>query len=177
MTKGQRAMVAALADPEPAKGGRGNSVQNTEISGNYLSRARTILRHAPNLAGQVRNGDLPLDAAYAKACEALSGQTRRARETTSNIFWMGPLKRKRSQSKYPPGEAGVGKTEKSTLGQKRIVQCTKGRGGPERVGKVGPFARPHPGLPGKPPRAPGCLPSPLPACLPAFTSASMCMSA
>jgi hypothetical protein len=51
MTKGQRAMAVALIYPEPAKGGRGkNSQLSGEFSVEYLSRARAVVKDAPEQA-------------------------------------------------------------------------------------------------------------------------------
>jgi hypothetical protein len=51
MTKGQRAMAAAMIYPKPEKGGRGkNSKINLEFSGQYLSMARTVLAVLPEAA-------------------------------------------------------------------------------------------------------------------------------
>jgi hypothetical protein len=63
MTKGQRAMVEALADPEGHQGQQLH-VKNTEVNANYLSRARTVRRHAPDLVEGVRIGKVPLAEAY-----------------------------------------------------------------------------------------------------------------
>jgi hypothetical protein len=68
LTKGQRAMAVAKIYPKPEKGGRGkNSSVAKEFSGERLSLARAVLRHAPDLAEQVINGSLSLDNAYEEA--------------------------------------------------------------------------------------------------------------
>jgi hypothetical protein len=68
LTKGQQAMVVAKLYPEPEKGGRNkNAVITTEFSSGLLSHARTVLRHAPDLADHVINGSLSLDKAYEEA--------------------------------------------------------------------------------------------------------------
>jgi ParB-like chromosome segregation protein Spo0J len=57
MTKGQRAMAVAKIYPEPEKGGRGKHAQLRETLSrteeNNLSRARTVLRYAPELVDSV----------------------------------------------------------------------------------------------------------------------------
>lgn len=72
MTKGQRAMAVAKIYPEPKKGGRGKKA--VEITGfgvdqSPLSHARTVLKHAPDLADNVLSGATGLDAAYQTARE------------------------------------------------------------------------------------------------------------
>ena len=56
MTKGQRAMAVAKIYPQAEKGGRGKkSITNIEfgVSLQYVSFARTVLQHAPDLAAGV----------------------------------------------------------------------------------------------------------------------------
>lgn len=68
LTKGQQAVLVAKIYPEPEKGGRNkNAVITTEFSSGLLSQARTVLRHAPDLADHVINGSLSLDKAYEEA--------------------------------------------------------------------------------------------------------------
>jgi hypothetical protein len=68
LTKGQQAVLVAKIYPEPEKGGRNkNAVITTEFSSGLLSHARTVLRHAPDLAEHVINGSLSLDKAYEEA--------------------------------------------------------------------------------------------------------------
>ena len=58
--------------PEPEKGGRGktaNSVIPTELSGGYLSHARTVIKWAPDLVDGVRAGAESLDRSYAIAVD------------------------------------------------------------------------------------------------------------
>ena len=46
MTKGQKAMMAAIAYPKPEKGGRGKNsskIEGFNVSSGYLSSARTVL--------------------------------------------------------------------------------------------------------------------------------------
>ena len=52
MTKGQRAMAVAMIYPEPEQGKSKTSVIITEVgfAASYLSHARTVLRHSPELA-------------------------------------------------------------------------------------------------------------------------------
>jgi hypothetical protein len=71
MTKGQRAMAVAVIYPEPAKGGRGkiNAVKITEFDQSYISHARTILKHAPDLSDSVLSGSGPLNDAYKTALQ------------------------------------------------------------------------------------------------------------
>jgi len=49
MTKGQQAMAVAKIYPETEQGKRSTSSLNEEVTGVYLSYARTILKHAPSL--------------------------------------------------------------------------------------------------------------------------------
>ncbi len=70
MTKGQQAMAVAMIYPEAEKGGRGKkSVKITEFKfdASYLSHARTVLRHEPDLASLVINGSEKLEADYTTA--------------------------------------------------------------------------------------------------------------
>ena len=67
MTKGQRAMVVAKIYPEPEKGGRGKKASLKEEFGfgaAHLSRARTVIRYAGDLADGVLAGNPSLDVAY-----------------------------------------------------------------------------------------------------------------
>jgi ParB-like chromosome segregation protein Spo0J len=72
MTKSQRAMVVARIYPE-AKRGRGNkdeAIKAAEIAGfddRRIREARTVLRHAPDLAASVLVGHLSLENAYEEA--------------------------------------------------------------------------------------------------------------
>ncbi len=57
MTKGQRAMAVAMIYPKPEKGGRGKkSFVAKEFSQGGLSKARTVLQYAPDLADNVLSG-------------------------------------------------------------------------------------------------------------------------
>lgn len=68
LSKGQRAMATAKIYPEPEKGGRGKNCSVAEgFSKNHLSKARTVLNHAPELADSVLTGSLSLDKAYEQA--------------------------------------------------------------------------------------------------------------
>jgi hypothetical protein len=60
MTKGQQAMAHAMIYPEAEKGGRGkkNSVVTTGFSRERLSRARTVLADAADLAQGILNGSV-----------------------------------------------------------------------------------------------------------------------
>lgn len=71
LTKGQRAMAVAKIYPEPAKMKRKGtgSVFTTELSGGYMSHARTVLKWAPEHVDAVIAGALSLDAAYDDAQE------------------------------------------------------------------------------------------------------------
>jgi len=66
LTKGQQAMATAILYPEVK--GRGNK-NPTELgfSDESLRKARTILKYAGDLAGQVRDGGLSLNDAYTAA--------------------------------------------------------------------------------------------------------------
>jgi hypothetical protein len=68
LTKGQKAIIAALLRPDVAKGGRGNKLysENT-VSRQLLSYARTVLRFAPDMADGVRAGAVSLNDAYQTA--------------------------------------------------------------------------------------------------------------
>lgn len=66
-------MAVARICPEPERGGRGKkSVKITEymFDASYLSHARTVLKYAPKLAGNVLIGADSLDEAYEKARES-----------------------------------------------------------------------------------------------------------
>ena len=70
MTKGQRAMTVAKIYPEPKRGSHSELKNSTEHFGfdkGYLSRARTVLRFAPDLADGVLTGSTSLDEAYKTA--------------------------------------------------------------------------------------------------------------
>ena len=59
LDESQRAMVAARIYPEPPKGGRGKKSSEMEgflVSGAHVSRARTVLRFALDLADNVLSG-------------------------------------------------------------------------------------------------------------------------
>ena len=76
MTKGQRAMAVAKIYPASEKGGRGKKSSKTEefkVTGAHLSRARTFLRYAPDLAANVLTGSSSLDVAYKTAREVKRG--------------------------------------------------------------------------------------------------------
>ena len=66
LSKGQQAM----AYPEATeKGGRGKTaVSNTGVSGEYVTKARFVLRHAPDLADKVMAGS-SLPEAYTLAAD------------------------------------------------------------------------------------------------------------
>jgi hypothetical protein len=68
MTKGAIAMVAAMAYPEAARVGRGQKASAKEafqmVSMQKLSEARSVLRYAPELAGQVIASGTSLNDAY-----------------------------------------------------------------------------------------------------------------
>jgi hypothetical protein len=70
LSKGQWAMAFATAYPEAtAKGGRGKTaVSNTPVSGEYITKARFVLRHAPDLVAKVMVGHSLTDA-YQLAAE------------------------------------------------------------------------------------------------------------
>ncbi len=74
MTKGQRAMTVAKIYPETEQGKQSTSVKITEVSSGYLSHARTVLQHAPDLADNVLAGTTSLDAAYKTARERKTAQ-------------------------------------------------------------------------------------------------------
>lgn len=67
MSAGARAMVYAIAYPDPHGGPRKNVLTQYIFSTQRLSDSRFILRHAPDLADQVRLGSLPFDNAYKAA--------------------------------------------------------------------------------------------------------------
>jgi ParB-like chromosome segregation protein Spo0J len=71
LSKGQRAMAVARIYPE-AKRGRGNkdeAIKDAETAHfrRRIQEARLVLRHAPDLADQVRDGSLSLDKAHEEA--------------------------------------------------------------------------------------------------------------
>ena len=71
MTKGQRAMAVAMIFPEPAtvkrRGSGSSETEDLGVSANYLSSARTVLKHAPDIADGVLSGSKSLDVAYEQA--------------------------------------------------------------------------------------------------------------
>jgi hypothetical protein len=73
MTRGQKAMLAAIDFPEPEKGGRGNkamAIVAIAFSPHRLSHARTVLKYLlPDDVAEVVAGTLTLDAAYAQTQE------------------------------------------------------------------------------------------------------------
>lgn len=66
MTKGQRAMAVAMIYPDPAKLKRGSSLPSSEqaFSQQYLSQARAVLKHKPEVARDVLNGHPTLADAF-----------------------------------------------------------------------------------------------------------------
>lgn len=66
MSKGQRAMAVAKISPESQQGKR-TSIKTIEVSPGYVSHARIVLQHAPDLANAVLMGHLSLDNAYEEA--------------------------------------------------------------------------------------------------------------
>ena len=56
MTKGQRAMAVARIYPDSFDRAATESVKNSHIDRSYISRARTVLRHASDLANDVLAG-------------------------------------------------------------------------------------------------------------------------
>jgi len=72
MTKGQRAMVTAMAYPEPEQGKRATSLKINEVgvSAGYVRQARAVLRALPAVkVSEVVSGMLSLADAYAQALE------------------------------------------------------------------------------------------------------------
>lgn len=70
MTKGQRAMAVARIYPEPKRGMHSELKNSTGmVDKAYVSKARTVLAHKPDLAPNVLVGAVPLDAAYQEAQE------------------------------------------------------------------------------------------------------------
>ena len=78
MSTGARAMATALVLSEDGRRGegrwrRGTVNQISDLSDGYrvaLNNAGIILDHSPDLAEQVIHGNLALDAAYRRACDA-----------------------------------------------------------------------------------------------------------
>jgi hypothetical protein len=67
--KGQRAMAIAMAYPAE-RGGRGKtSILNMGVSSDYVTKARFVLRYAPDLAAKVMAGSSQLPDAYTHAAE------------------------------------------------------------------------------------------------------------
>lgn len=64
MNKGQRAMVAAMADPDGHQGRQQPHALVHEVGLTWLSRARVVLHYAKELAPQVRDADMSLSDAY-----------------------------------------------------------------------------------------------------------------
>lgn len=88
MSTGARAMATALVLSADGRRNDGRwkrgSVDISESLNNangswrvYLSNAGTVIDFAPELAEQVTSGDLALDAAYKKACDARDAESRR----------------------------------------------------------------------------------------------------
>ncbi len=73
LNKGQGAMGVALLFPEPLKGGRGkkkgSEMEGFEFGSAHLSRARTVIREAPELCDSVKSGAVSLGEAYDRAIE------------------------------------------------------------------------------------------------------------
>jgi hypothetical protein len=71
LTTGQRAMAVAVIYPEPTAYRRGgaNSFATKELAIGSLSKARTVLAMAPDLADSVLDGSVTLDAAYRTAVD------------------------------------------------------------------------------------------------------------
>jgi len=67
MTKGQRAMAVGIIYPESYDKEAKKSFQNENISNAHISRARTVIKHAPDLSGAVLSGAMSLDKAYETA--------------------------------------------------------------------------------------------------------------
>jgi DNA repair exonuclease SbcCD ATPase subunit len=69
ITKGQRAMVAAMREQSRELPGCLEAVglQRTKYATDLLSNARIVLKYTPDLAPKVRNGETPLDKAYQSA--------------------------------------------------------------------------------------------------------------
>jgi len=72
MTKGQRAMAVATIYPEGGRGGRGKTrekITGLPFDRTNVSRARTVLRYAPDLSANVLGGSVSLDNAYQEAAQ------------------------------------------------------------------------------------------------------------
>jgi hypothetical protein len=68
MTKGQRAMAAAMIWPETRRGRSGEAEKyRNYTSKQYVSWAREVQRHSQSLAQSVLDGTFSLDAAYQQA--------------------------------------------------------------------------------------------------------------
>ncbi len=88
ISKGQMAMALAKIFPEADEvGGRGKKCfPEKQFSRVILSKARTVLAHAPKLVDQVLSGGLPLNEAYEEAKirktqeELFAGQVAKLRE-------------------------------------------------------------------------------------------------
>lgn len=63
LSEGQRAMIHAMVLSRSGQSLRTHAKQHA-LSRSRLSLANTVLKHSPDLAEQVRNGTLPLDAAH-----------------------------------------------------------------------------------------------------------------
>jgi hypothetical protein len=60
-------MAVAIAYPEPDKGGRGKkALESSGFSQQRLSQARQVLNYSQEMARQVLNDTIKLDAALAK---------------------------------------------------------------------------------------------------------------
>ena len=77
---------------KPEKGGRGKkSVKITEFAfdASYLSHARTVLAHTPDLANNVLTGSTSLDEAYRIARERKDAQRKKPCQAGGQPFWQG----------------------------------------------------------------------------------------
>ena len=67
MTRGQRAMAVAVIYPETRQGKRSTSFVTKKVTAGGLSKARTVLQYAGDLAESVLAGATSLDQAYETA--------------------------------------------------------------------------------------------------------------
>lgn len=74
--KGQKAMSVAIAFPEGQQGKKTTSVKNTEVSREYIGKARKVLKFAPHTVADVMSGAVPLSEAYEIACRLESESER-----------------------------------------------------------------------------------------------------
>jgi hypothetical protein len=121
LSKGQQAMAYAIAYPEATeRGGRGKTaVSNTAFSSEYITKARFVLHHAPDLAAKVMAGS-SLPDAYAHASEQKREQEEYERLRNEVRDWLDSIVTICARLK-----AGTEKTSITFLDQTDFVRQVK----------------------------------------------------